>query len=112
MQRGEIWWANLPTPAGSGPGYRRPVLIVQSNLFNASAINTLIVAAITSNLKLADAPGNIFLPESITQLPSDSVLNVSQMITLDKQFLSSRVSRLPSEFMALVNQNLRLVLSL
>ena len=112
MQRGEIWWANLFDPAGSGPGYRRPVLIVQSNLFNASAINTLIVAVITSNLKLADAPGNLFLPSSVTQLPSDSVLNVSQIITLDKQFLSSRVVRLPSEFMALVNQILRLVLSL
>lgn len=112
MQRGEIWWASLPAPVASEPGYRRPVLVVQSNGFNDSDISTVIVVSITTNLKLADARGNVLFPSVITGLPRDSVLNVSQVFTADKQFMTERVSKLPSEFMAVVNQNLRLVLAL
>ncbi len=74
MQRGEIWWANLPDPIGSGPGYRRPVLIVQADSFNRSRIKTVIVAVITKNTALAAAPGNVLLPAAASGLPLDSVL--------------------------------------
>ena len=79
MLRGEIWWAALPRPVGSAPGYRRPVLIVQSNDFTHSRMATVIVVILTSNTKLAEAPGNVFLPRNMTSLPKDSVANVSQL---------------------------------
>jgi len=79
MYRGEIWWANLSEPVGSEPGYRRPVLIIQDDTFNQSRINTVIVAVITSNVQLAEAPGNVSLPSQASGLPKDSVVNVSQI---------------------------------
>ncbi len=82
IQRGEIWWASLPEPVGAEPGYRRPILIVQSDDFNKSRISTVIAVAITSNIKLAEAPGNIFLTEKLTGLTKDSVANVSQLMAL------------------------------
>jgi mRNA interferase MazF len=88
MKRGEVWWATLPGPTGSGPGYRRPVLVVQSNPFNLSRIATVVVAAITSNLSLAEAPGNVRLGRGDSGLPRASVVNVSQLVTLDRQRLS------------------------
>ena len=94
MQRGEIWWATLRPPVGSEPGYKRPVLIVQSDDFNLSKINTVVVAILTSNLRLKDAPGNVFLSKRATKLPKDSVANVSQVVTLDKLFLSNKISNL------------------
>lgn len=87
MQRGEVWWASLPEPSGSGPGYRRPLLIISANSFNVSRIATVIAAVITSNVRLADAPGNVRLPVRGTGLSKPSVVNVSQIITLDKTFL-------------------------
>ena len=87
MIRGAIWWAELPDPLASEPGYRRPVLIIQSNAFNQSRIHTVIAVVITANLRLADAPGNVRLVASETGLPKDSVANVSQIITVDKTFL-------------------------
>ncbi len=83
MQRGEIWWASLREPFGSEPGFRRPVLIVQDDAFNRSRIQTVIVIAITTNLELAKAPGNVLLPKKVTSLPRESVANVSQLITID-----------------------------
>ena len=77
MYRGEIWWANLPNPVGSEPGYRRPVLVIQDDVFTQSRINTVIVVIITSNTQLAEAPGNVLLPREVPGLSRDSVANVS-----------------------------------
>ena len=112
MRRGEIWWASLPEPSGSGPGYRRPVVIVQANSFNESRIQTAIVAVVTSNLRLADAPGNLLIPASKSGLRKDSVINVSQLITIDKTFLTERVGRLNSPQLQAMDAGLRLVLAL
>jgi mRNA interferase MazF len=112
MQRGEIWWATLPAPKRSGPGKRRPVLIVQSDAFNASRIETVIAAVITSNLELAAAPGNIMLRRRDTKLSKDSVVNVSQLITLDRSFLTDRLGELPKRLAGALDEGLRLVLGL
>jgi len=112
MQRGEIWWADLPSPKGSGPGRRRPVLIVQADSFNASRIQTVIAAVITSNIDLAAAPGNLYLRKKDSSLPKDSVVNVSQLITVDKAFLTERVGRLPKRHRGVLDEGLRLVLGL
>lgn len=112
MYRGEIWWANLSEPVGSEPGYRRPVLIIQDDTFNQSRINTVIVAVITSNVQLAEAPGNVLLPSQASGLPKDSVVNVSQILTLDKTFLIERVGALPDALQEDVDEGLRTVLYL
>ena len=112
MQRGDIWWATLRPPTGSEPGYRRPVLIIQSDDFNKSRINTVVVAMLTSNLRLEAAPGNVFLTKRSTKLPKDSVINVSQIVTLDKSFLTKRVSRLSTDKMKIVDDGIRLALNL
>lgn len=95
MYRGEIWWSNLPGSVGSEPGYRRPVLVIQEDVFTQSRINTVIVLVITSNTQLAQAPGNVLLPCEVSGLSRDSVANVSQILTIDKMFLTERVSSLP-----------------
>lgn len=110
MRRGEIWWASLPEPAGSGPGFRRPVLILSANSFNESRISTLIAVVITSNLRLADAPGNVRLPARGLGLSKASVVNVSQIITLDKSFLTQRIGKLPPRLQTAVDDGIRLVL--
>ena len=112
MRRGEIWWASLPDPLGSGPGYRRPVVVIQSDPFNASRINTVIVAVITSNLSLAAAPGNILLERNISMLPSDSVVNVSQVLTVDRSLLTELIVDLPDGIMSAIDDGLRLVMDL
>ena len=112
MQRGEIWWAELREPFGSKPGFRRPVLIVQDDAFNRSRIQTVIVIAITTNVELAKAPGNVLLPTKVTCLPRESVANVSQLITIDKSFLSERVGSLPLDLQEQVDAGLRLILYL
>ena len=112
MRRGEIWWASLPEPAGSVPGYRRPVLIISANSFNESRISTVIAAVITSNLRLADAPGNVSLPVRGTGLSVPSVANVSQILTIDKSFLTKRVGKLAPRLLAEIEDGMRLVLSL
>ncbi|MBI2509880.1 MAG: type II toxin-antitoxin system PemK/MazF family toxin [Betaproteobacteria bacterium] len=112
MRRGEIWWASLPEPSGSGPGFRRPLLIVSANSFNESRINTVVAAVITSTLRLADAPGNVRLPARGMGLAKPSVVNVSQIITVDKAFLTERVGRVPPRLLADVDEGLRLVLSI
>ncbi len=110
--RGEIWWANLPEPIGSSPGFRRPVLVVQSDLFNQSKIQTVVVAVITKNLELVKAPGNVSITARISRLPVDSVVNVSQVITIDKSLLTEFVSTLPNKKMEKIEEGLRLVMSL
>lgn len=110
MERGEIWWADLEVPEGSGPGFRRPVLVVQTDGFNRSRIATTIVATLSGNLRLADAPGNVLLPAKESGLDRDSVVNVSQILTLDKSDLSARVGRIPGRYMRAVTEGLKLVL--
>lgn len=112
MKRGEIWWATLSGPRGSEPGFRRPVLIVQSDAFNDSRIRTVVAVVVTSNLRLANAPGNVELSTKQSRLPKRSVVNVSQVITLDKSFLDERVEQLDERLMRTVDAGLRLVLSL
>ena len=112
MRRGEIWWASLPEPSGSGPGFRRPLLIISANSFNESRISTVIAAVITSNLRLADAPGNFRLPAKGVGLSKPSVVNVSQIITVDKSFLTERAGRISPRLLAAVDDGIRLVLSL
>ena len=92
---GEVWWADLPEPSGSEPGFRRPVVVVQGDAFNRSRIDTVVCVALTSTLRLADAPGNVVLEARLTGLPRDSVANVSQIVTLDKASLSERAGKLP-----------------
>ncbi len=112
MYRGEIWWANLPDPVGSEPGYRRPVLIVQDDTFTQSRISTIIVVIITSNIRLSESPGNVLLPSQATGLPKDSVANVSQILTVDKTFLVERAGSLPEYLLEEVDSGLRTVLYL
>ena len=110
MKRSEIWWADLPDPDGSGPGFRRPVLVVQKDAFNDSAISTVVVVVITRNLRLSEAPGNVMLPKSSTGLPHDSVANISQIVTIDKRFLTDCVAILPRNLFEKVNAGLDLIL--
>ena len=112
MKLGEVWWADLPEPSGSEPGYRRPVLIVQSDDFNRSRIQTIIVVAVTSNIRLAGAPGNVELGRRSAGLNRESVVNVSQLLTLDRRYLSERVGRLSTAKLREVQDGLRLVLAL
>ena len=112
MHRGEIWWAALGPPEGSEPGYRRPVVILQIDDFNASPIQTVVVAALTSSTRLAKAPGNVVCRQRDTGLTKPSVVNVSQVATIDKRRLLERVGSLPTLLLAEVEDGLRLVLGL
>jgi len=112
IARRDIWWAELEPPRGSEPGYRRPVLVVQADSFNRSRIKTVVAIILTSNLRLVDAPGNVLVPAKSAGLPRDSVANVSQVVTLDREFLVERAGRLPARLMANVDAGLRLVLDL
>lgn len=110
ISQGEVWWADLPAPAGSGPGFRRPVVVVQGEALNRSRIATVVCVPLTSNLKWASAPGNIPLPASVTGLPKDSVANVSQIVTVDRAFLTARVGRLPRAKLELLLSGIDVVL--
>ncbi len=112
VRRGEIWWASLPAPQGSGPGYRRPIVVVQSDQFNESRISTVVIAIITSNLRLAAAPGNMLLDRYESGLPRDSVLNLSQVLTVDKSFLTERVGILSAQTISAMDAGLKLVMGL
>ncbi len=94
ISQGEVWWADLPEPAGSGPGFRRPVVVVQCDAFNRSRMATIVCIPLTGNTGLAEVPGNVLLRAENTDLPKDSVANASQVITLDKQLLTERVGKL------------------
>ena len=112
MQRGEIWWASLPRPSASEPRYKRPLLILQSDDFNRSKIRTVIAVVISSNLRLAAAPGNVLLPQKCSGLPKESVANVSQLITVDKSFLIEKTGSLSGDLLQGIEAGIRLVLSL
>ena len=112
IARGEIWWADLAAPDGSGPGYRRPVLVVQADPFNNSRLATVTVVVLTSNLRLAAAPGNVRLGKRASGLPRESVVNVSQIITIDRARLRERVQRVASADLRVIDDGLRLALGL
>jgi mRNA interferase MazF len=112
VRRGEIWWAALPRPRSSGAGKRRPVVVVQSDAFNRSRIQTVIVAVITSNTRLAAAPGNVRLTMRQSGLSKESVINVSQLITIDKTYLREGIGQLSSNKLDELEEGLRLVLQL
>jgi mRNA interferase MazF len=112
ISRGSIWWADLGEPQGSRPAKVRPVLVIQDNSFNASGVNTTLVAAITSNTRLAAMPGNVFLPAASSGLPRDSVVTVTALVTLNKRDLRDEVGHLPAGLMREVDRGLRMVLSL
>jgi mRNA interferase MazF len=109
ISQGEIWWADLPAPTGSGPGFRRPVAVVQGDALNQSRISTVVCVPLTSNLKWALAPGNVSLSARVTGLPKDSVANLSQIISLDKS-LTERVGKLPRSKLELLFSRVDLVL--
>jgi mRNA interferase MazF len=102
ISQGDVWWADLGEPLGSEPGFRRPVIVVQGDSFNRSALGTVIAVALTSNLRWASAPGNVRLTMRATGLPRDSVANVSQIVTVDKSMLVERVGKLSSMKLELV----------
>ncbi len=112
VDRGHIWWVNLPEPVSTEPGYTRPVVIVQSNAFNHSRIRTVVAVVISSNIRLAEAPGNVVLSARRSGLPKESVANVSQIITLDKQLLREKAGELNQKTMQLIDEGMRLVLAL
>ena len=110
ISRSEIWWADLPAPTGSGPGFRRPVVVVQSDALNRSRINTVVCVPLTNNLRWADAPGNLALSSRLTGLPQDSVANVSQIVTLDRDLLGECVGKLPRAKLELLLSGIDVIL--
>jgi mRNA interferase MazF len=112
VRRGEVWWAELPDPVGSEPGFRRPVVIVQSDSFNRSRISTVIVAALTTNVGLQGMPGNVYVPRGLAGLPRASVINVSQIFTLDRRRLVEQAGSLTAAKLRELEDGLRLVLAM
>jgi mRNA interferase MazF len=110
IAQGDVCWADLPQPAGSGPGFRRPVVVVQGDALNRSRIATVVCVPLTSNLKWADAPGNVLLPARSTGLSKNSVANVSQIVTVDRVVLTERVGRVSSKHLALLFAGIDIVL--
>jgi mRNA interferase MazF len=110
ISQGEVWWADIQAPRGSGPGFRRPVVVVQGDALNRSRIATVVCVPLTSNLKWAGAPGNVLLSARATSLPKDSVANVSQIVALDKTLLTERVGKLSSTKMDLLFAGIDVVL--
>ncbi|MGH9460944.1 MAG: type II toxin-antitoxin system PemK/MazF family toxin [Vicinamibacteria bacterium] len=110
VSQGEVWWADLPAPTGSGPGLRRPVVIVQGNHLNRSRIATVICVPLTSNLAWARAPGNVLLPATAAGLPKNSVANASQILAVDRGLLTERVARLSPKTLAQVMSGIDVVL--
>lgn len=110
ISQSEVWWASLPEPTGSAPGFRRPVVVIQGDAFNRSKLATVVCVPLTSNLKWADAPGNVLLSAEMTGLPRDSVALVAQVITLDRFVLAERCGKLPPEQVELILAGLDIVL--
>ena len=112
IERGQVWWADLPDSEGAAPALRRPVLVVQADAFNRSRIQTVIVAMMTSKMTRAEAPGNFAVSSSQSGLPRDSVVNVSQIFTVDRMSLIELVGPLPARHTKLLDEGLRMVLGL
>lgn len=110
MAQGEVWWADLPEPSGSGPGFHRPVVVVQGDALNRSRLATAVCVPLTSNLRWADAPGNVLLAARLTGLPKDSVANVSALVSLDRTLLTERVGKLSRSRMELLLAGIDVVL--
>jgi mRNA interferase MazF len=111
VERGAIWWAELAEPRGSEPGFRRPLLVVQADAFNRSRIRTVIGIVLTSNLRLVEAPGNVLVPAR-AGLPKDSIADVSQIVTLDREYLVEPAGKVDTKTLRQVDEGLRLVLNL
>ena len=112
IRRGSIWWADLGDPDASGPGYRRPVLIVQDDLFNQSNLVTVLIVSLTSNLRYQSLPGNVLISKEDSGLSKDSVVNITQLTAIDKQWLDEHVADLPPSIVVEVDNGLRLILDL
>lgn len=110
MAQGDVWWADLPEPSGSGPGYRRPVVVVQADTFNRTRIRTVVCVPLTSNLRWSATPGNVALTVRDTGLPRPSVANVTQLVALDRGILSEPVGRLPTPKLDLILAGIHVVL--
>ena len=110
ISQGHVYWASLPDPIGSGPGFRRPVLVVQGDALNRSRIRTVVCVPLTSNLRWAEAPGNVMLSARATGLPKDSVVNTSQLITLDRSLLTEEVGKLSKRQLELILSGIDIVL--
>lgn len=110
VSQGEVWWADLPPPVGSGPGFRRPVVVIQGDAFNRSRIATVICVPLTTNTRWVNVPGNVLLAPQLTNLREDSVANASQVIAVDKELLVERVGKLPRAKLELVLAGLDTVL--
>ncbi len=108
--QGEVWWADLRPPTGSEPGFLGPVVVVQGDALNRSRLATVVCVPLTSNLKWAEAPGNVLLAARSTSLPKDSVVNVSQIVALDKSFLTERVGKLSAAKVELLLAGIDVVL--
>lgn len=112
VERGEVWWVDLPEPRGSEPGFRRPVVIVQADAFNRSALNTVMAVGLTTNMALLAAPGNVLVAARASGLPKNSVANVTQLVTLDKTDLMELAGKLPRRLLGELDDGLRLALNL
>ena len=110
VSQGDVWWADLPAATGSGPGFRRPVVVVQGDALNRSRIATFVCIPLTTNLRWADAPGNVLLPAKSTRLPQDSVANVSQVIAIDKTLLTEQLGKLSRSKIELLLAGIDIVL--
>ena len=110
VTQGEVWWAELPAPTGSGPGFTRPVVVVQGDSLNRSRLATVVCVPLTSNLKWAEAPGNVLLTARASGLPKDSVANASQIVALDRAVLSARVGRLAPKRLAEILSGIDVIL--
>ena len=110
ISQGYVYWADLPAPTGSGPGFRRPVIVVQGDALNRSRVRTVVCVPLTSNLRWADAPGNVLLSARATGLPKDSVANVSQVVSLDRILLSREVGKLSKRQLDLILGGIDIVL--
>src|SRR5213593_4319972 len=110
VAQGDVCWADLPAPTGSGPGFRRPVLVAQGDALNRSRIATVVCVPLTSNLRWASAPGNVALSARLTGLPKESVANVSQIVTLDKDLLTKRVGKVPPAKLQLIFSGIDVIL--
>lgn len=109
IAQGDVFWVNLGRPSGSGPGYRHPHVVIQNNVFNRSRIGTVIVCAVTSNLRRAAAPGNVLLAEGEANLPRRSVVNVSQVFTVDKAALVERIGGVSARRLGQILDGIRLL---
>ena len=112
MQRGEIWWTDLAEPRGSEPGFHHPLLILQAESFNRSRLHTVVGVIVSSNIRLLDAPGNVLIPAKESGLPRDSVANVTQFATVDRDYLEERTGKATARTLARVEAGVRLVLDL